>query len=58
MREITVEELPVPAIIERTQGDGKEKGKLTVVRTHKRSWSTDEASDVCLEIPTNLQQTK
>lgn len=43
MREITIEALPAPTMIERPQA-AKREG-LRPPRTHKRSWSTDEATE-------------
>lgn len=57
MRDISIDDLPQPTIIERPnrsiEDGGGEKGGA-VARTHRRSWSNNETSDVLISVP-NLQ---
>ena len=55
MREIAIGEFPSPTIVERScvQRDGE-----VPARTHRRSWSTDEASDNSGTMKPPLQRLK
>ena len=62
VREIVIEALPAPNIVERPHvqgGAGEATGEeeQTYTRTHRRSWSTDEVSEANI-LPAVLQRLK